>query len=798
MELRGVFALVFVGFRFTCKWIAAFLLMAICASAQAVPPQEVYASVNYPYWRSLPHMLTDPTEECHQIYEAFGTWSGPNGQGFYVCTYGLQFAGIMPDANHPGDFQCMATPYLVSGDLCTPSATQPIDELFPNLVCPAGTAQGDPSKQQDPGDCVRIDSCKECAARAGNPIDTMIGSKDQTETDYRGNGPFPMVVQRTYSSGNFGPGRPMGGLWWSGLVAPIPPYTWTSFSPPAGWTSTQTGGNYYWSAPGVQAPPIPFPVTVKDGIGSNWRLSYDRTVTTVTGSQLYANLYRPDNQVVTFTFLNGLWVPNAGKGKTALTQQNDSSGNLLGFTYVNENDEVEKYDATGTLQSITNRAGLTQTLHYATTPADGATWMHLQSVTDDFGRTLTFNYDSVNARITGFVDPNGGTYTYNYDSNNNFVSVTYADGNTRQYAYENTTFVQALTGLIDENGARFATWSYDGTGNAITSEHAGGVENVQVNYSGAPTNTTVTSANGSVKSFASIVVGNYARPSTITETCGAGANCQRQSSTTYDADGNIATSTDDNGNITTYSYDLTRDLETSRTEASNTPQARTITTQWHPQYRLPVQITEPGRTTTFTYDTSGNLLTKTVSANGSNRVWTYTYNTYGQVLTSSGPRTDVNDTSTYAYDGQGNLSSITNALGQVTTFSNYDPSGRVGLITDPNGQTTALTYSPRGWLTNKVVTAGSIVQTTSYAYDNAGQLIKVTLPDNTTISYTYDPAHRLTNIWDSLGNSINYSLDLMSNRVGETVNDPNGVLTRQVSRVYDGFNRIKQVIGAAQ
>jgi YD repeat-containing protein len=243
---------------------------------------------------------------------------------------------------------------------------------------------------------------------------------------------------------------------------------------------------------------------------------------------------------------------------------------------------------------------------------------------------------------------------------------------------------------------------------------------------------------------------------------------------------------------------LTRDLEISRTEASGTPLARTINTQWHPQYRLPTQIAEPGRTTSFNYDNNGNLLTKTIAANGNNRTWTYTYNTNGQITTITGPRTDVVDLTTYAYDGSGNLASITNALNQITTFSNYDANGRVGLITDPNGATTTLSYSLRGWLTSKVVTAGNIVQTTSYSYDKTGQLVQVTLPDNTTMAYTYDPAHRLTNIKDSLGNSINYTLDLMSNRVGETVTDPNGVLTSQVSRVYDSLNRIQQVVGAEQ
>ena len=83
-------------------------------------------------------------------------------------------------------------------------------------------------------------------------------------------------------------------------------------------------------------------------------------------------------------------------------------------------------------------------------------------------------------------------------------------------------------------------------------------------------------------------------------------------------------------------YDLTRNLETSRTEAYGTPRARTITTQWHSTFRLPTQIDEPGKRTTFTHDANGNVLTKTVldTTTSESRTWTYTYNSFGQVLTA--------------------------------------------------------------------------------------------------------------------------------------------------------------------
>jgi YD repeat-containing protein len=290
--------------------------------------------------------------------------------------------------------------------------------------------------------------------------------------------------------------------------------------------------------------------------------------------------------------------------------------------------------------------------------------------------------------------------------------------------------------------------------------------------------------------------------------------CGSIAARSYDANNNLAGTTDFNGSITTYSYDLARNLETSRVEASGTPDARTITTQWHATYRLPTLIAEPLRMTTNTYDASGNLLTRTVQAtsdgNGSQgasavaigtaRTWTYTYNSVGQVLTVRGPRTDVTDLTTYAYDASGNLNTVTNALGHVTTLSGYDANGRVGTITDPNGTITTLAYSPRGWLTSRVVAGagGAAPETTGYSYDGVGQLTRVTQPDGAFVNYTYDPAHRLTNIADSLGNSIVYTLDAVGNRTTEQVKDPAGVLARQTTRIYDALNRLQQVTGGTQ
>ena len=65
--------------------------------------------------------------------------------------------------------------------------------------------------------------------------------------------------------------------------------------------------------------------------------------------------------------------------------------------------------------------------------------------------------------------PDGGIYAYAYDANNNLISVTHPDGGVRQYVYGNASFPNALTGIIDENGKRYASWTYDAQGRAISS-----------------------------------------------------------------------------------------------------------------------------------------------------------------------------------------------------------------------------------------------------------------------------------------------------------------------------------------
>jgi YD repeat-containing protein len=155
---------------------------------------------------------------------------------------------------------------------------------------------------------------------------------------------------------------------------------------------------------------------------------------------------------------------------------------------------------------------------------------------------------------------------------------------------------------------RFATWEYDLSGRAILSEHADGSEQVVLTYNPNGT-TTVIDAAGAERIYHFTVQQGQKKVDHIEgdrcTTCGSG-DIQAY---TYDSNGFVASKTDWNGNTTTYTRD-DQGRELTRTEASGTPQARTITTTWDTTLNKPLTVTEPDRLTEYTYDTEGRLLNR--------------------------------------------------------------------------------------------------------------------------------------------------------------------------------------------
>ena len=641
----------------------------------------------------------------------------------------------------------------------------------------------------------------------GNPIELATAAKVETQVDYAAPGAFALRFERTYNSHGFI--RPAGD--------PVAAAINSSYS----------------------------------GFGVHWRHNYDRRVVAVNSPATLAYVVNAHGEYKTFFKSASGWV-GRGYYTEALVELLDGAGARSGWRYTMSDDVVEQYDANGRPVLLTSRSGLQQSFVYADGTASGPNGgiavdspagapFALQAglplrVTDSFGRSLTFAY-LMSGQLDHILDPNGNSIGFTYDVFGQLKTINYPDTRTRTYLYASddnpgTQYpFSLLTGIVDENHTadlmRYALFTYDTAFRPYSTEHAGGVEKYVISdYSwagGLPRgsagtiNVQVSDPFTTASTRRLKVVNGVYRDNGDTFPCGTpGCSGTVSTSLSYDVNGNVASNTDFNGNQTCYGYDLTRNLETTRIEgltsgascatalaATSLPApARRIATTWHSTFRIPVTITEPttagNKVTTYTHDANGNVLTRSVTVDGTTRTWTYTYDQFGRVLTASDPRNNTTTNSYYANTAaqgvnRGMLASVTNAAGHTTSITSYNAHGQPLSITDANGLTTTMAYDARQRMTGRTVGGESTI----YDYDGVGQLKKVTLPDSSFLNYTYDAAHRLTQIQDGLGNRVIYTLDNMGNRVKEDYADPANVLTRTRSRVYDALNRLQQDIGGA-
>lgn len=572
----------------------------------------------------------------------------------------------------------------------------------------------------------------------GNPIDVATGNKFQRELDYLGSGYVPLVFERHYNSNG----------------------------------------------------------SSDSSLGSNWRHNYSRRVERIdlTSVASIARVYRPDGRILTFDNMSGGW-----KAQPDIAARLTRTSSPDGWSYTDENDTIETYDDTGRLLSIATRAGAITTLSYDVAGL-------LTTVSDPHGRQLSFQYD-VSARISVLTIPGGGTYQYGYDAAGNLSTVTDPDLKVRTYLYNEptntggTALPHALTGIVDEDSQRFATWQYDVMGRAIRSEHASGADRVDAAYNVDGT-VTVTDALGAVRTHTLITKQGVRKIASISGTpC---RDCGQAVIYVYGSNGLLNDWRDARNTLFARRYTTDgRNLPTGEWKAAGVPGTQNTSYTWHPAFRLPTTITTGNRRISFTHDAAGNVLTRNMTDAGVtpnvSRTWTYTYDSYGQMLTADGPRTDVADVTTYTYYNCtaghqcGQVQTITNALNHTTTYNTYNAHGQPLTITDPNGVVTTLTYDLRQRLTSRTVGT----ELTSFTYWPTGLLKKATLPDGSYLEYTYDAAHRLTDINDAENNRVHYTLDAMGNRTNEEVFDPSNALTQTRTRVFNTLNQLWKEIGAA-
>ena len=585
---------------------------------------------------------------------------------------------------------------------------------------------------------------------AGDPVDIASGNMFYEVRDYTTTGQHPLSFTRYYNSqSNLATLRLFAGLTFIG-----------------------TGGG---------------------ALGTNWRSTFDRYLLFSSDGSVTA--IGADGRQVAFTLNGTAWTPN-----TDVDMKLSNSGST--WTLTDRDDTIETYTRFpgGTLLSneaqlttIRARKGYTQTMSYA---ANG-----LASVTDSYGRALTFTY------VAGLLDsvetPDGLTVTYGYNAvagRSQLTKVTYFTNpaTTQTYLYEDAALPFALTGIIDEDGNRYATWTYDATARGLTSQIGNGANLTTVVYN-SDGSRIVTNALGVQETYKYRYLQGVPKATQINRAA-TGTTAAATETITYDAHGYQASQTDWNGNKTTYVNDV-HGQPTTINEAVGTAVARTTTITYLADFHLPTKIVTPELTAGFTYDSDGELLTRTLtdtttttapySTRGQTRI---TKNTWSNFLLASSNSPNGNTTN-FTYDSSGALTGITNALAQATNITAHTGGGLPETVVDPNGITTNLTYDARQRLLTRTVITSAGPLTTTTTYDAAGNLIRTTLPDGSALTNSYDTAHRLTTITDLFHQNVDYTLDALGDRTQTNLTAVGNRIQRQHSDNFDALGRTLQDIG---
>lgn len=681
------------------------LIHAILISASIAHSQTSLAQQSFPAQVMPPVTLCSDGAKFAGCTGYHGYWWGGNGvSADEACAASAAYANSTSDSNYSGFSGNVYTSLSIDPVGCNFSGTNISngqfvpnvggDNLYPQwagqLYCPTNatlsgstctcasgytvSAKGQsiacvPSNQNAP---ILLSDSKVCpAVQTGKPIDILTG-----------------VEKFTVFTGFAVGGYPLTLTWSNGSV----------FSASALGISLSSFGN-------------------TPAFGPLWESSLHKNIAFGPGG-FSARLMRGNGSVVNFSW-NAQTQSYVAEGIN-----NDNlivSGGL--YTYTNVvSQTLETYNANGQLVSVADSTGNTLLYTYstfsdATAPAAG----YLTSIVDGNGRGLKFVYTlpsggnpTNDGRVSSIVNSAGQNIAIAYGQSGNLTALIYPDGNTRQFLYENTSLPWALTGEIDEHGNRIFTLSYDSLGHAVSSSKAGGVDSFSISYGTppsvlgvvdlsqgysayrvgvtAPTGVSVTMPNGQVSQISSNPIKGSNLPASQTQPAASGCGAANSSST-FDANGNVLSVVDFDGSQKCFAYDASNrqimrveGLSSSAVCSSVLPGgstipagARKITTTWHPNWNSPVTISAPGVASTTVYQGQPDPFNSNVPANCSNAA----------LMPNGLPLPLVCKQVVQATLASG---AIDNSISAVVTKFSYDASGRLISVTDSRGNFTAYSY----------------------------------------------------------------------------------------------------------
>ena len=390
------------------------------------------------------------------------------------------------------------------------------------------------------------------------------------------------------------------------------------------------------------------------------------------------------------------------------------------------------FNALGQMTQIKDPQGNPQNLTY--------TNGQLTSVVDaNTQKQLTISYSGT---LISQISQNQGQEVTHFSYTNGLltsISVQNSTGTelvSKQYGYDSNGLLQYAQKDHDGNTYRKFTYSYlpskDGVSsvpmaNETDSFHAGDASKgfTQYSWGGGPASGAAETVYGMNAKGGTTEYDYNAAGDLLRETLPALAGATAPTYTSYVYNANrLATSETDGTATNTFSYNAFGEL-TSQTDAlSNT---------WNWTYsgldlltsQDPVQLAA-STNNTLSYSDSSQPHVPTEISDALSNTFSLSHNAYGQTTTITPPSGSPTGASVIAYDETvgsptlGYAKSVTDALGDLTTFDAYDALGDLTQVS---------TYPINGNTTTK--------NTTNFAYDANQRLTQVTNPDSTTFSYNY-------------------------------------------------------------
>ena len=201
------------------------------------------------------------------------------------------------------------------------------------------------------------------------------------------------------------------------------------------------------------------------------------------------------------------------------------------------------------------------------------------------------------------------------------LTVSYPDTSGYHFSYTTANSNLVLASVTDALGNVLESHTYDAQGRALTSERQGGVEHYNLSFV-SDTETDVTDALAHVSKYFFDKTKGRNVVTSVQGLCSCGSGSQTQS-WTYDSQLNVISHTNALGQIASYTYDA------SGNKLSATGVLGTSSFTYNQFGEVLTATNAMGGVTTNTFDAAGNLLSV---GDALNNTTTFTYDTRGELL----------------------------------------------------------------------------------------------------------------------------------------------------------------------